>query len=77
MTLQDCIDNKRWAESMLEETKGLLAKRWNSSLVEQYYYLQSWIEKFDRSFSHFTCYPEHHCNYQKGFEYLKKLSANL
>ena len=77
MTLQDCMDNRRWAESMLNEVNEALKTRWSTALVEQYQYLKGWTERFDRLFSGFTCWPENHQVYMDGLRQLKELSRSL
>jgi hypothetical protein len=79
MTLENCIEYRRWAESMFEENeqdkeKGLIR---HTTYVERYYYLKSWMDNFDRCIGNFTCWSEQHVVYQAGFERLKKLAARL
>ena len=77
MTLQDCFDYRRWAESMLNEASDNIKKRWSVQKVNEYSYLSEWIFKFDRIVSGFTCWPEHHNVYKHGIERLKQLSKTL
>ena len=72
MTLQDALDYRRWANSLFEESKS--AKRIEA---KEYYYLKEWLERFDRIINTFTCYPEHHNMYKRGFENLKLLCKSL
>ena len=72
MTLQDALDYRRWADNMFEESKS--AKQINCN---EYYYLQEWIERFDRIYNTITCYPEHHNMFKRGFEDLKSLCKSL
>lgn len=79
MTLENCLENRRWAQSMFEENeqdkvKGLIS---HSTYVDRYWYLKTWIEKFDRCMGNFTCWSEHHEVYIRGLENLKRLSASL
>jgi Na+/phosphate symporter len=79
MTLENCLENRRWAQSMFEENeqdkaKGLIS---HSTYVNRYWYLKTWIEKFDRCMDNFTCWHERHSVYQTGFEHLKKIAARL
>ncbi len=77
MTLQNCFENRRWAESMLRDVEISLKVKYTSAEVDELWYLKNWIEKFDRIANSFTCYPEHHVVYQNGFAELKKLSLSL
>jgi tryptophan 2,3-dioxygenase len=77
MNLQDCIDNRRWATSLLNEVEQALKKQRSEELVKQYWYLKEWIEKFDKLISHFTCWNENHVVYQDGLKRLKELSMAL
>jgi len=77
MTLQDCIDNRRWAESLLNEVNDSIKNRWSESLVKEYWYLKDWTERFDRLFLNFTCWNENHVVYQDGLKRLKELSRSL
>jgi hypothetical protein len=77
MNLQDCIDNRRWATSLLNEVEQALKKQWSGELVRQYWYLKEWIERFDRLFLNFTCWNENHVVYQDGLKRLKELSRSL
>jgi hypothetical protein len=77
MNLQDCIDNRRWATSLLNEVEQALKKQWSEELVRQYWYLKEWIERFDRLFLNFTCWNENHVVYQDGLKRLKELSRSL
>ena len=72
LTIKDTLDYRRWAASMFEEVKR--AEKIN---CKQYYYLQEWMERFDRMFDALTTYPEHHVMYQRGFENLKRLCLSL
>ena len=72
MTLEQMFEYRRWAASMYEEVKQ--AKKVN---VKQYYYLQEWLERFDIIVRTFTCYPEHHNMYKRGFEKLNQLCLTL
>ncbi len=77
MTLQDCLDYRRWAESLLNQTNEALKKQRSEELVKQYWYLKEWMERFDRLFLNFTCWNENHVVYQDGLKRLKELSRAL
>lgn len=77
MTLQDCLDYRRWAESLLNQIDEALKKQWSEELVKQYWYLKEWMERFDRLFLNFTCWNENHVVYQDGLKRLKELSRAL
>jgi len=70
MTLLQMVEYRRWAASMFEETK-------QTKKVDQYYYLQEWLERFDKLLMDFTCYPDHHCMYKKGLYELNQLCLTL
>lgn len=77
MTLQDCLDYRRWAENLLNQTNEALKKQRSEELVKQYWYLKEWMERFDRLFLNFTCWDENHVVYQDGLKRLKELSRAL
>ena len=77
MNLEDCINNRRWAESLLNEVDKSLKNQRSEELVKQYWYLKEWIERFDILFSGFTCWPENHQVYRDGLRQLKELSRSL
>ena len=72
MNLQDMLDYRRWAASMLEEVE-----RSEKINVEQYHYLNGWIGEFDRVLGILTCYPEGHVKYKDGYNSLKALCLSL
>ena len=72
MKLQDMLDYRRWAASMLEEVEQ--SKKVN---VEQYHYLNGWIGEFDRVLNILTCYPDGHVKYKDGCDSLKTLCLSL
>ena len=77
MTIQNALDNRRWAETMFQEIKLELKDNHSINGVESYYYLQNWIKQFDSILRGFTCYNENHIKYKEGFAKLRKLSKSL
>ena len=77
MTLENCFEYRNWALSLLEDTINFLKIKHNNTFIEQFYYLKTWIEKFDKLVSNFTCWNENHNVYKSGFEDLKKLCMSL
>lgn len=77
MTLQNCFENRRWAVSLMNQVLDSIKTNWTGAKIEEYWYLKNWIDEFDRLVSIFTCWPEHHDVYQRGFSKLKELSKSL
>lgn len=79
MTLDICLEYRRWAQSMLEDNeqdkaKGLIS---HSTYVERYWYLKNWIDNFNRHISNFTCWHEQHVVYIDGLSILKRMCKSL
>lgn len=77
MTLQDCIDNRRWAEELFRDVEVSIKLNWSVNKAKQYHYLKGWLVNFDRLITNFTCWPEHHIVYKDGLNRLKQLSNSL
>lgn len=72
MTLENCIEYRRWAESMLNEVVESLKQKHSPAKVKEYWYLKEWINKFDRLVRNFTCWNENHNVHKDGLAELKK-----